>query len=159
MMKKTMLAALLFLLVAFPLHGQTAEAEVEATVNALFDAMRQVDGETTARLFRSDARLQSVADQPNGTTAVMTSDIQMFIQAIGTPRTELWDERIWDLEIKVDGDLATAWMNYAFYVDDQLSHCGVNAFQFTRGDSGWQVLQITDTRRQDCNPPAHIRRG
>lgn len=144
----------LVLLVPFPLAAQTAEAEVEATVHSLFDAMRSADGATAAAIFRSDARLQSVTEQPDGTSMVMTSEIAAFVQAVGTPRTELWDERIWNLEIRVDGDLATAWMNYAFYVDDQLSHCGVNAFQFARNDAGWKVLQITDTRRRvGCSPP------
>jgi hypothetical protein len=41
-------------------------------------------------------------------------------------------------------------MNYAFYLDDQFSHCGVNAFQLVRMEAGWQIIQITDTRRREC---------
>jgi hypothetical protein len=43
---------------------------------------------------------------------------------------------------------------HAFYLDDAFSHCGVNAFQFVRGQDGWLVTQITDTRRTDaCQEP------
>jgi Domain of unknown function (DUF4440) len=133
--------------------SQSPEREVETAVERLFDAMRSADGETAAELFHPDARLQSVSSQ-NGEWTVRTDPADDFVRAIGSPRTETWDERIWDLEVRVDGGLATAWMRYAFYVDDTFSHCGVNAFQLVRGGAGWQVLQVTDTRRRDdCREP------
>ena len=134
-------------------EAQAPEREVEAAVHRFFDAMRAADGATVGGLFHPDARLQSVGDL-SGRSVLETGDVEAFVQAVGTPRTEVWDERIWNLEILVDGGLATAWMNYAFYVDDQFSHCGVNAFQFVRTDADWQILQITDTRRREgCNLP------
>jgi hypothetical protein len=60
----------------------------------------------------------------------------------------VWDERIGEVEIKIDDNLATAWMNYAFYVGDTFSHCGVNAFQLAKGEAGWKVIQIADSRRK-----------
>lgn len=141
-------------LMVAPVQGQTETAEVRAAVDALFDAMRVADGVAAASLFRDDARLQSVSIQ-DGRTVGTTDEASAFIQAVGTPRTQRWDERIWNVEVRVDGDLAGAWMNYAFYVDDQFSHCGVNAFQLVRSDGRWRILQITDTRRRTgCEPPA-----
>lgn len=64
--------------------------------------------------------------------------------------------RIWDVEIQVDGPLATAWVPYVFYVGDQLSHCGVNAFQFAELESGWKIIQVTDTRRRACDVPEEV---
>lgn len=75
------------------------------------------------------------------------------VQAVASPRTEVRDERIWNLEIRVDGNFATAWMNYAFYLDDRFSHCGINSFQLFRGVDGWRIVQVTDTRRREgCQP-------
>jgi hypothetical protein len=88
----------------------------------------------------------SVAD---GQPMVSSDPASGFVQAIGTPRAQVWDERIWDLEIQVDGALAAAWMQYAFHLDGALSHCGVNAFQLFRAPTGWQIIQITDTRRRE----------
>lgn len=137
-----------------PVAAQDGAAEVEAAVHALFAAMRAADGATAGALFHPDARLQRVAEQ-NGETVLVESDVAAFIEAIGTPRTEVWDERVSGLEVRVDRGLATAWMNYAFYLDDEFSHCGVNAFQFVRTEGRWQVLQITDTSRQgECEGPA-----
>jgi hypothetical protein len=38
---------------------------------------------------------------------------------------------------------------YTFYVGDQMSHCGVNAFQLMKTTEGWKIIGITDTRRKD----------
>ena len=80
----------------------------------------------------------------------------LLLRLVGTPHTEVYDERISDVQIRVDGNFATAWMNYTFYVvsngTDQLSHCGVNAFHFFRGTDGWKITQITDTRRREGCP-------
>ena len=157
MIKKRHSLAFLFAVLASTAVGsaeaQAPEREVEAAVHSFFDAMRAADGATVGALFHPDARLQSVGEL-SGRSVLETGEVDAFVQAVGTPRTEVWDERIWNLTVMVDGGLATAWMNYAFYVDDQFSHCGVNAFQFVRTDGDWQILQITDTRRREgCNLP------
>jgi hypothetical protein len=133
---------------SIPAAAQTPQEEVSATVNALFDAMRRGDGVAASRLFHPEARLQSVG-VANGQPTLRSESASGFVQAIGTPRTEVWDERIWDLEIQIDGELATAWMQYAFHLDGALSHCGVNAFQLFRAPTGWQITQISDTRRRE----------
>jgi hypothetical protein len=127
-------------------NAQSPEDEVAAAVGTLFDAMRAGDGATVHALFHPDARLMSVSTR-DGQTVLTTTAPTEFARAVGTPRTEIWDERIGPPSIRVDGALATAWMDYAFYLDDRFSHCGVNAFQWVRGDNGWQILQITVTRR------------
>lgn len=140
----------LALLLAFATPGRAAAqnpaAEIEAVVMELFDAMRAADGPKAAALFHPDARLQSVGEQ-NGRPTLRTQPIAGFVEAVGQARDIVWDERIENLEIRIDGRLATAWMNYTFYLDDDLSHCGVNSVQLFHGDQGWQIIQIVDTRR------------
>ena len=53
------------------------------------------------------------------------------------------------MKIEVDGRLATVWAPYTFYVGKKLSHCGTNAFQLVKGDMGWQIIQIIDTRNKE----------
>jgi hypothetical protein len=140
-------------------QGQgNAEAEVRAVIDRMFDAMRRGDGAALGALFHPTARLQSVGvSRQSGQPEIRSDSIANFVRAVGTPHTEVWDERISDMQIRVDGNLATAWMNYTFYVvangTDRLSHCGVNAFQLFKGTDGWKVIQITDTRRRENCPP------
>lgn len=148
---------LLLAALTFPsasLAAQSGAVEVEATIHQLFAAMRAADGDAAGALFHPEARLHRVAVQ-DGENVLVESDVAGFVEAIGTPRNQVWDERISGLEIRVDGGLATAWMNYAFYLDDEFSHCGVNALQLVRAEGRWRVLQITDTSRQgECEAPA-----
>jgi hypothetical protein len=145
------LFATLLTLCPTELFSQSPEAEVRAVVNALFDAMRAADGQAAAVLFHPDAELHSISEQ-DGQPILRSDPAAPFIEAIGTARTQVWDERISDIEVRLDGRLATAWMRYSFFIDETFVHCGVNVFQLFRGTAGWQIIQITDTRRQDGCP-------
>jgi hypothetical protein len=75
-----------------------------------------------------------------------------FKNAVGTPHEDIWDERISNVKIQLDGNLAQVWMNYSFYLNDKFSHCGVNAVQLIRTNNGWKMIHLADTRRlTDCN--------
>jgi hypothetical protein len=149
-------ALLLFGGAAMPLRAQAPEAEVMGVVQRLFDGMRAGDSTAVRAVFHPDARLVSVGVR-GGQPLLRSEAVDAFVQAVGAPHEQVWDERIWDVEIRVDENLATAWMHYAFYLGDQFSHCGVNAFQFFHGSEGWRVIQITDTRRREgCRLPAEL---
>ena len=46
------------------------------------------------------------------------------------------------------------WAKYAFYAGEQLSHCGVDAFQLVKGAEGGKIFHIADTRRREgCETP------
>ncbi|HLL84767.1 MAG TPA: nuclear transport factor 2 family protein [Longimicrobium sp.] len=131
-------------------QAATPEQEVKAVVDRLFSAMRAADSAAVHALFHPQARLQTTALR-QGEPMLRTDSLEAFLRAVGTPRTEVWDERVSNLEIRTDGELATAWMDYAFYLDNRFSHCGVNALQlFRTKDRGWQIIQIIDTRRREC---------
>lgn len=135
---------------AAPLSGQDgATAEVRSVIDRLFDGMRAGDSAAVRAAFHPQARLQSVVLR-DGVPGVATTSIEDFAQAVGAPHDAIWDERLSDVQISVDDPLAQAWMRYEFYLGDRFSHCGVNAMQLVRTEAGWQILQITDTRRPEC---------
>ncbi|MBX2840799.1 MAG: hypothetical protein KTR26_03455 [Flammeovirgaceae bacterium] len=71
---------------------------------------------------------------------------------MGTPHDKIFDEKILSYDIKIDGHFATAWTEYKFYLGQEFSHCGVNAFHLFKSEEGWKITQITDTRRkEDCD--------
>lgn len=155
-MRRTAFLVAAALAATAPLGAQSRDgagvAAVKATVEGLFDAMRAADSTAARSLFHADARLISVESATAG-EVVRVGSIDRFIAAIGGEH-ELWDERIWNTEVRIDGALATVWTDYAFYVGDRLSHCGVDAFQLVRSPEGWKILQIADTRRtESCEVP------
>lgn len=133
-----------------PARGQAAgEAEVREVVERLFDGMLQGDSALVRSTFHAQARLMTTSIR-EGEPRLQEGSVDEFVRAVGTPHEEAWDERIEDLEIRIDDPLATAWMDYRFYLGERLSHCGINAMQLVRGVEGWKILQVVDTRRTDC---------
>ena len=125
------------------------EVAVVAAVEQLFEAMRTGDSEMARAVMHPDARLGRANDD-----GISFSAADGFIEMIGRPRDEAYDEPIWDWTVQIDGRLAQMWTKYAFYVGDRFSHCGEEAFQLYRSDSGWQITQLVDTmRREDCFYP------
>lgn len=132
---------------------ETTKENLRLVIDQFFDNMRDSDTTALRLLFHKDATLKSsYYYEQLETQRVSFEKVDDFIEAIGTPREELWDERISNVIFHVDAGLAVAWMDYSFYQDDKFSHCGVNVFQMVHTLYGWQILDITDTRkRNECD--------
>jgi hypothetical protein len=134
---------------ATPAQAQTAEIDaVRAVIDRLFDGMRAGDSTAVRSVFAPSARLVTVVME-EGKPRVRESPLDGFIEAVGTPHEAVWDERIRDVEIRVDGPMASAWVPYAFYLGETLSHCGVNTFQLYLTGPEWKVFHLADTRRRE----------
>ena len=141
-------------LAAAPLRTQHPEPDVLAVIRRVFDGMRSGDSAMARSAFDASARLVSVSTDSAGNPRVSMADIDRFLAAVGRPRNEVWDERIWDTEVRVDGGLASVWTKYAFYRGEQLSHCGVDVFELVRRPDGWKIVHLADTqRRGNCWTP------
>lgn len=148
-MKRIMWFGVLTLAAAAPLQAQDAEkASVMAVINRMFDGMRTGDSAMVRSTFHPTVTFASVSVR-DGTPMLSDDSPDRFLQAVGTPHEQIWDERIWDAVVQVDGNLATAWTPYAFHLGDRLSHCGVNAFQLFKGTEGWKIVRVIDTRRRE----------
>lgn len=142
---------ILVLLLTFPFFSLSQKAEkkeVRQVVDQLFDGMRKGDSAQVRKIFFPNATLNTSFVNSKGEAKIHSDSIGSFINAIGTPHKEVWDERLLSCEIKIDDNLATVWTKYAFYVDNVYSHEGVNAFQLAKTDGSWKILVITDTRRK-----------
>ena len=114
------------------------EISVRQAIYELFEGMYQSDSARAHRVFHPEMRLMTVATDKSGVPMVQATDIQKFLNSLGTPRKEgPLDERIWSYKIQVDGRLASAWTPYSFYVGSQFSHCGTNTFQLVKMQDGW----------------------
>lgn len=133
-------------------QNNNEEAAVKAAVNLLFDGMRNVDTTSIRKAFAIKSTLETIAKGKDGKYAVRSENINDFIKSIAAPHPEKYDERIVFTKILIDANLASVWTDYKFYVGDKFSHCGVNSFQLFKGEDGWKIIYIIDTRRKDnCN--------
>ncbi len=160
-MRTKVLAAAFAAVAAFPSvsYAQTAapdtaadRAAVLAVVHRLFDAMRQGDSARLRSTFHPEARLGTVGVR-EGVPMVRFEAVDGFAQALGgKPAEQVWDERLYNEVVHVDGGLATVWTEYDFYLGDRFSHCGVDSFQLARTADGWKIFSIADTRRREGCP-------
>ena len=120
-------------------------------IHNLFDAMREGDAEKVLRAFAPDAIFYRAHE-----TLRSGGTVEGFAQAVGSERDEIWDEKIWDVEVKIDDKLASVWTKFAFYRGEAFSHCGVNSFQLYHFEDGWRIVYLIDTNRkdiEDCELP------
>ena len=128
------------------------EQAVKATINLLFDGMRNSDTTMLKKAFATNNTMQTIVKTKDGKAMVRTESLANFIKSVGTLHSEKYDERIVFTKILIDDNLASVWTDYKFYVGEKFSHCGVNSFQLFKGDDGWKIIYLIDTRRKDnCN--------
>lgn len=151
---------LALLLLALPLSAAAqpyapTPAERDAIMEpilTLFDGMRAADSSAVRSAIHPTARLLRVGTNREGVMGVHETPIDRFVAAMAGDHP-LYDERLGDAQITVDGDLAAVWVPYAFYLGGAFSHCGTNAFQLARIDGAWTIIHTVDTSRQDdCDP-------
>ena len=125
-------------------------AAILATVQKVFDAMRTRDTALLSQAFDSTARLVGVTTR--GTPAVSLTAPSQFGAAIArAPAGDVWNERIYDPEVKIDGTVAQVWAYYTFHRNATFSHCGVDAFMLVKVGPVWKITQLADSRRtQGC---------
>jgi hypothetical protein len=122
-----------------------------AVVHRLFDAMRAGDSASVRATFHPEAQLATAAISKDGTPRVDIDTVDAFVRAVGTPHNEVWDERLSNERVLLDGPLAVVWADYSFYAGIKFSHCGVDAFELARAGADWKIVSIVDTRRrQGC---------
>lgn len=125
------------------------EKDVLKVVVHLFDGMRAGDSSMVSSCFYYHVDMFTSYTNKKGEAVFKKDDVQKFLDAVGTPHDEIWDEQIWDTEIRIDGNLAQVWTKYGFYLDDKFSHCGVDAILMTKTTDGWKIFHLSDTRQRN----------
>lgn len=146
------LGSLLVGSVAAPAAAQVAadpHAEhqaVRAVVDRLFDGMRSRDTTMIRSTFSDQALFFGLGRDGNVRTDTPSAFISSIAQA---PAGMVLDEVLHDVEIRVDGSLATVWTYYDFFAGDNFSHCGYDAMQLLKVRDEWKIVALADTRRTE----------
>jgi len=143
---------LLFLFIPLISYGQDIQKEkLKTVVKTFFEGFHNKDSLLIASVIDRSFDLNSTSfNEDNGLLRNINRD--NFVRAvISRPDSPVWKEKLLSFNIKIDGPLANVWVDYEFWLDDKLSHCGVNSIHLLKKKSGWKIFNITDSRRIDCN--------
>jgi hypothetical protein len=138
----------LLVAVGTPLRAQDPDrAAVLATVQKVFTAMRTRDTALLRQAFDTSARLAGVSTRNGPATVRLTAPMAFGSAIASAPAGDVWNERIWDPEVRIDGDVAQVWAYYTFHRNATFSHCGVDAFMLLKVGGEWKITQLADSRR------------
>jgi hypothetical protein len=142
---------LLFLVVTGMAFAQNnpAESEIKNTINIFFEGLHNGDTLVIDQVVNSDFKLQSAFYNKKGTSILQNDTKANFYKALsGKNPEDKWFEKLLSYEILVDGNMASVWTPYEFYVNDNFSHCGVNSFQMFKSNEKWEIVYLIDTKRR-----------
>jgi hypothetical protein len=152
------------------LSAQKIDKEaIKAVINKLFVGMQKSDSAMAHSVFHSTAKLNTIGfSQKTGQNYFIAEDrVNGFLEAIAKPKTELWYEKATSFDIKIDGNMAEAWVPYTFHLGEKFSHCGVDNFVLFKEDfpsksslnsstykketinGSWKIIYLVDTTRKD----------
>jgi hypothetical protein len=147
---------LFLLLISTSTFAQTAnnqhtpeEKAVLATVQALFDTMRDRDTTAAAALLLPDGMNFVAID---GRDSLMRWPNAAFVDQLKQPGVQA-RERMWDAEVRVRGKIAQVWAPYDLYVNGSFRHCGIDAFTLIFENNRWRITGAAFTvEKKDCPP-------
>jgi hypothetical protein len=149
MLKFVIAIALLVLPNAARAQTPAPEAEVLAVVNRLIEGLNRGDSAMARSTFHAKARLITVdLRNPDRSAPRIEETVESFIQSLGRPRTQVFEEKLTNVKTMIDGALASVWADYTFHVGTTLSHCGVDHFLLVKEGGAWKIIELADTRRR-----------
>ncbi|PBI84967.1 putative lumazine-binding protein [Flavobacterium sp. ACN2] len=138
---------MLFLLLGLSSNAQ--KQEVQKCIESFFEGFHQRDS-TKIKLVCSDKMiLQSISESTAKGNKLSDESAKEFYKSIASiPSNMKFQEKILSYTIQIDGTMAHVWAPYEFYLNDKLSHSGVNAFTLFKEKESWKIIYLIDTRRK-----------
>ncbi|MEZ4839893.1 nuclear transport factor 2 family protein [Flavobacterium sp.] len=143
-MKKVFILVLVF----FCQFSFAQESEVQQTIGIFFQAFHQRDSTALKKVCSENLVLHSISESEKGAKFSVEKASNFYKSIASIPLSIKFEEKILGFKVQVDGTMAHVWTPYEFYVNDKLSHSGVNSFQLYKENDVWKVVYILDTRRK-----------
>jgi hypothetical protein len=128
---------------------------IEVAVQTLFDSMWASDSARARSVMAPNLRIIVLSKNPEGVTVTRETSGKQFLSMIASRPAHTLDERAWNGQVQLDGDLASYWCEYAFFNAGKFSHCGVDVFQLYRSAQGWKIVNLAyNMRPEKCDMQA-----
>jgi hypothetical protein len=136
------------LILIFSISVNAQNQEVQKTIETFFEAFHAKDTIKLKSICSDKIILQSIQENANGARLSDEVASEFYKSIASIPANFNFQEKILSYSIQVDGTMAHAWTPYEFYINDKLSHKGVNAFTLFKENDVWKIIYVIDTRRK-----------
>ncbi|WP_035644980.1 nuclear transport factor 2 family protein [Flavobacterium sp. ASV13] len=141
-----------YIVICFLLSGLCANAqkqEVQKSIEVFFEGFHQKDTLKIKSVCADKMILQSISESVSKGNKLSNETAKEFYKSIASiPSTMKFQEKILSYNIQIDGTMAHVWAPYEFYLNDKLSHTGVNTFTLFKEKDSWKIIYLIDTRRK-----------
>ena len=148
-MKKINLIAMKYIiLLLFYSQINAQEITPKNIIENFFEAFHKKDTASLKNNCHKEVILQTISNK-NESSKLIHDQFSNFLKSIaGIPNTMTLQEKILDYKVEIDGDLAHVWTPYEFYINEKLSHFGVNSFTLIKESGQWKIIHLIDTRKK-----------
>ncbi len=122
--------------------------DVKQVIVNFFNGFHAKDSTIIKSVCADTMILQSISESSKGSELKNQSPKDFYRSIATIPANMKFEERILNYSIQVDGAMAHVWTPYEFYINNKLSHKGVNAFTLFKDNGLWKIIYIIDTRRK-----------
>lgn len=141
-----------YIIIFFLLLGLTVNAqkqEVQKSIEVFFEGFHQKDTLKIKSVCADKMILQSISESASKGNKLSDEKASEFYKSIAKiPSSMKFQEKILSYNIQIDGTMAHVWAPYEFYLNDKLSHSGVNTFTLFKEKDSWKIIYLIDTRRK-----------
>ncbi|WP_428232905.1 nuclear transport factor 2 family protein [Flavobacterium sp.] len=138
---------IILLLIGFSVHAQ--KQDVQKSIELFFEGFHQKDTVKIQSVCSYKVILQSISESVTEGNKLSDESAKEFYKSTASiPSTMKFQEKILNYNIQIDGTMAHVWAPYEFYLNDKLSHSGVNTFTLFKEKDTWKIIYLIDTRRK-----------
>lgn len=127
----------------------TQENEIKNTIETFFDGLHKGDSTIVTSTLHSSIKIQTTHTNKKGENILITESKEKLLKNIANKNPDhTYLEKLLSYTIKIDGNLASVWTPYEFYLNNKFSHCGANSFQLFNNGKKWKIIYLADMRRR-----------
>lgn len=135
--------------ICLALNSNAQKQEVQMSIEVFFEGFHDKDSVKIKTVCSDKIILQSISENNFKGNKLSNESAKEFYKSImSIPSNMKFQEKILSYNVQIDGALAHVWAPYEFYINDKMSHSGVNTFTLFKEKDSWKIIYLIDTRRK-----------
>ncbi len=125
------------------------EKAIKKVIKTFFKGLHKGDSTILKSTLHKNVKIQTTYTNKKGEKQLKTQTRYKLLESVAKKKPEdKYLEKLLSQIINVDGNLASVWTPYEFYLNGSFSHCGANSFQLFNNNGSWEIIYIVDMRRR-----------
>ena len=124
------------------------EEAIREVIATFYKGLHKGDSAVVSKTFHKDIKIQTTTTQKGKKILVTEAKTKLLTGIAAKDPKHVYFEKLFAINVQIDGNLASVWTPYEFYFNGTFSHCGANSFQLFNNNGLWQITYLIDMRRR-----------